>query len=54
MKYAVVVDSVAMIHMPSFIKIGSAIQKLIGAYMTQRQHGDRISLLLFFHNKESR
>jgi hypothetical protein len=29
-KYAVEMGSGAMIYMPSFIKIGSAIQKLIG------------------------
>jgi hypothetical protein len=28
--YAVEIDSWAMIYLPSFIKIGSAIQKLIG------------------------
>jgi hypothetical protein len=32
MKYAVEVGSGAMIYIPSFIKIGSAIQKLIGGY----------------------
>jgi hypothetical protein len=52
MKHAVEMGSGAMIHIPSFIKIGSAIQKLIGGI--QRQHGDLISLLLFFQNKESR
>jgi hypothetical protein len=36
----------AMIYIPSFIKIGSAIPKLIG--------GDHISLVSFFQNKESR
>jgi hypothetical protein len=30
MKYAIEMGSGAMIYMPSFIKIGSAIQKLIG------------------------
>jgi hypothetical protein len=30
MKYAVEIDSVVMIYMPSFIKIGSDIQRLIG------------------------
>jgi hypothetical protein len=33
----------AMIYIPSFLKIGSGIQKLIGGI--HRQHGDRISLL---------
>jgi hypothetical protein len=46
----------AMIYIPSFAKIGSGIQKLIGGgdSQTYRQHGDRISLLSFFQNKESR
>jgi hypothetical protein len=30
MKYAVEMGSGAMIHVPSFVKIGSGIQKLIG------------------------
>jgi hypothetical protein len=30
MKYAVVMGSGVIIHIPSFIKIGSGIQKLIG------------------------
>jgi hypothetical protein len=32
MKYAVEIGSGAMIHIPSFIKIGSGIQKLIRGY----------------------
>jgi hypothetical protein len=32
MKYAVEIGSDAIIYIPSFIKIGSAIQKLIGGY----------------------
>jgi hypothetical protein len=32
MKYAVEMDSDAMIHIPSFIKIGSTIQKSTGGY----------------------
>jgi hypothetical protein len=52
MKYAVEMGSGAMIFIPSFIKIGSGIQKLIQAI--HRQHGDRISLLSFLQNKESR
>jgi hypothetical protein len=55
-KYAVEMGSGAAICMPSFIKIGSAVQKLIGGYIhsqTRRQHGDLISLLSFFQNKES-
>jgi hypothetical protein len=30
MKYAIEMDSGAMIYMPGFIKIGSSIQKLMG------------------------
>jgi hypothetical protein len=44
----------ALIYIPSFIRIGSDIQKLIGATQTHRQHGDSISLLSFFSKKESR
>jgi hypothetical protein len=43
MKYAVVMGSGAMIYIPSFIKIGSDVQKSIGG-----THRDHISLLLFF------
>jgi hypothetical protein len=32
MKYAVEMGSGAMIYIPSFIKVGSGIQKLIGVY----------------------
>jgi hypothetical protein len=54
MKYAVEMGSGATIYIPSSIKIGSAIQKLIGwDTQTHRQHGDRIHLLSFFQNKES-
>jgi hypothetical protein len=44
MKYAVEMGSGAIIYIPSFIKIGSGIQKLMGGSKTHRQHGDRISL----------
>jgi hypothetical protein len=55
MKYAVEMSSGALIYIPSFIHIGSGIQKLMeGKTQTHRQHGDLISLLLFFLNKESR
>jgi hypothetical protein len=48
-------SSGTMIYIPSFIKIGSAIQKLLARdTQTHRQNGNRISLLLFFQNKESR
>jgi hypothetical protein len=40
--YAVEMGSVAMIYIPSFMKIGSGILKLIGG---DTQHGDHISLL---------
>jgi hypothetical protein len=51
---AVDMGSGAMIRMPSVIKTGSGIQKLIrGGSQTHRQHGARISLLLFFQNKEN-
>jgi hypothetical protein len=53
----------AVIHIPSFIKFGSAVQKSIrGTHKhtdkqtcryTQTQLGDRISLLSLLQNKES-
>jgi hypothetical protein len=51
-----------MIYVPSFIKIGSGVQKLIGGIHrhtqtnihTHRQKRELISLLYFFQNKESR
>jgi hypothetical protein len=55
MNYAAEMGSGAMIYIPNLKKIGSGIQKLIEVdTQTHRQHGDRISLLLFFQNKESR
>jgi hypothetical protein len=57
MKYAVQMDSGAMIYTPSFIMTGSDIQKLIwGDTQTHRKQGDRISLLsfFFFENTASR
>jgi hypothetical protein len=47
MKYAILIGSVAMIYIPSFIKIGSGIQKLFGGGggFTDTRGGDRISLL---------
>jgi hypothetical protein len=54
MEYAVEMGSGAMVYIISFIKIGSSIQRLIeGDSQTHRQHGDLISLLLFFQNKEN-
>jgi hypothetical protein len=49
--------SVAKIYIPSFIEIGSGMQKIMGGggdSHIYRQHGDLISLLLFVQNKESR
>jgi hypothetical protein len=56
MKYDVEMGSGAMIYIPSFIKIGSGIQKLRGDTntATHRQQGIFISVILLFHNKESR
>jgi hypothetical protein len=48
-KYATEMGSSVMIYIPSFIKIGSGIQKLIGGYR-HRQHGDLISVLPIFRN----
>jgi hypothetical protein len=47
MKYAIEMGSGVMIHMPSFIQIGSGIQTLMGATQTHGQQGDLISLPLF-------
>jgi hypothetical protein len=41
-----------MIYMPSFVKIGSAIQKFMGDAQTHRQHGDGISLLYDWESRE--
>jgi hypothetical protein len=47
MKYAVEMGSGAMIYIPSFIKIGSGIQKLTRRdSQTYRHHGELISLKL--------
>jgi hypothetical protein len=51
-KYGVEMGSGAMLRQPSFIKICSNIQKLIGVY-NNRQQGDLIRLLSFFRNKEN-
>jgi hypothetical protein len=57
MKYAFEMGSDAIIYIPSFIKIGSRIKKLMGwgqgSSQAHRQHCDRISLY-FFETKESR
>jgi hypothetical protein len=47
-------DSGAMMYIPSYIKFVSAIHKLIREIRRHRQHGDGISLLSFFLNKEKR
>jgi hypothetical protein len=52
MKYAIEMGSCVMTYIPSFIKIGSGIQKLIGEIHRHRQHGDRISLLSFISKLE--
>jgi hypothetical protein len=44
--------SSAMINIPSFIKIGSGIQKLMRGEI-HREDGELRSMLLFFENKES-
>jgi hypothetical protein len=50
MKYAVEMGSRVMVYIPSFIKIGTAIQKLIGRgdKLRHTRHADRISLFYFF------
>jgi hypothetical protein len=53
MKYAVEIGSGATICVPSFRKTGSNNRKLIGGGI-YRQHGDRLNLLPFFPNKESK
>jgi hypothetical protein len=54
MKNAVEMGSGAVIYIPSFIKISSGIQKLIGVTQTHRQEGDHISLLSFPQIKRSK
>jgi hypothetical protein len=45
----------AMIYIPYFMKIGFRHSKVNkGNSQTHRQHGDRISLLSLFQNKENR
>jgi hypothetical protein len=52
MKYAVEMDSGAMIYIPSFIQIGSGIQKLMRGGGIHR-HADSISLLLFLQIRKA-
>jgi hypothetical protein len=54
MKYAVEMGSGAMTLIPSFINISGGIQKSMWGKHIHRQHGDLISLLLSFQNKESK
>jgi hypothetical protein len=55
MKYATEMGSDSMTYIPSFIKIGLDIQKLIGGIHAYGQHSDNTSpLMLFFLNKGSR
>jgi hypothetical protein len=54
MRYAVQMGSDAMIHVPSFIEIGSGIQKLnhrVTHTHTYKYHDDFVSLLSFFFFK---
>jgi hypothetical protein len=54
MKYAIDMGSGAMIYIPSFMKIGPGVQKLLKRdTQTHRQHDDLISILVFlFQNNE--
>jgi hypothetical protein len=54
MKYAVEIGSGVMIYIPSFIKIGSANQTLMGTIYRHRRQSGPISLLSLFQNKKSR
>jgi hypothetical protein len=54
MNYAVEMGSGGMLFVPSFIKIGSGVQKLIWEGYAHRQEGDLISLLLFLQYMEGR
>jgi cystathionine beta-lyase/cystathionine gamma-synthase len=53
MELAVEVGSGAMIFIPSFTKIGFGHSKCVGGGITDTQHGDCISLLSFFQNKDN-
>jgi hypothetical protein len=55
MKYAVDEGSGTTLYIPTFIKIGSGIQKLIGGHTdTNTEDGDRLSRLLYPQKKGSR
>jgi hypothetical protein len=61
MKYAVEMSSGATTYIPSFVRTGSGIQKIVGGrggggvvhIQIYRKQGDLISLLLFFQDKEN-
>jgi hypothetical protein len=53
-KFAVKMGTGVMMCIPSFVKIGSAIHKLIQGIHKHTEHDDHIRLLLFFQNMESR
>jgi hypothetical protein len=57
MTYAVEKGSGAMIYIPSFINIGSGIQKLLergySDTETDRQHGDLTNLFYFFNIRKA-
>lgn len=53
MNYAINMGSGVMIYTPSFISTGSGIQKVTRRdSQTHRYHGDNISLISVFQNKE--
>jgi hypothetical protein len=58
MNCAVEMGSGAMVYIPSYMKIGAAIQNLIVGDTQTHGHadrdGDRINLLFFLQNEESR
>jgi hypothetical protein len=56
MRYSVDIDSGVMMYIPSFIRIGSGIVKLMGGTHTNthRQQSDFISLLSLFCKNKSR
>jgi hypothetical protein len=53
-KHAVEMDLSAMMYIPRSIKDGSRIQKLMGRGYTDKEHGNLISILLFFETRKSR
>jgi hypothetical protein len=54
MKCATEMSLDAMIYIPTLIKTGSSIQKLLQEIQGHRQHGGRLSLLLFAQNNGNR